>query len=225
MATYANLIGSTGDIAQLLENDSTELVTFIPRGIEMAEQRIYNELQASSFNVVSTGTLTLNGRTLTRPEDITTLRYLRINVGGEWVYLEKKTPEHVYQTYPSDTFYDVPKVYAEDSATTFVLGPVPDVAYSYALGSRKALAALSVGSPTNWLTTNAYSLLLTAAMCECIRFIIDDRQGGLQELYEKKYMELLQYYELREKRQQRDEFRPVGFPQRNNAGQDPEKGQ
>lgn len=225
MATYANLIGSTGDIAQILENASTELVTFIPRGVEMAEQRIYNELQATSFNVVSTGTLTLNTRTLTRPEDITTLRYLRISVAGAWVFLEKKTPEYVYQTYPSDTTYDTPVCYAEDSATTFVLGPVPSAASAYALGSRKALAALSSGSPTNWLTTNAYSLLLTATLCECARFIIDDRQDGLVDKYERKYLELLQYYDLREKRQQRDEFRPVGYPQRNNAGQDPEKGQ
>lgn len=223
MATYNTLIGASGDVAQILENASAELVAFLPRAVEMAEQRIFQELQATSFNIITTGSLGVNTRTLTRPEDIITLRYLRISVSSAWRYLEKKTPEYVYQTYPSDTTYDVPECYAEDSATTFVLGPVPGVAYAYALGTRKALAALSVGSPANWLTTNAYSLLLIATVCEATRFIIDDRQEGLLDKYEKKYMELLQYYALREKRQQRDEFRPVDYPQRNSAGQDPEK--
>jgi len=225
LATYDTIIGATGDVAQILENDSTEVVTFIPRAVEMAEQRLANELLASCYNVKTTGTLTINNRALTRPEDMTTLRYLRIQLTtGEWVTLEFKDLNYVVEMFPFDNSYGVPSIYAIDTSTAFKLGPAPDVAYAYELGSRKPLTPLAtgIGNNTNWLTTNAYSLLLTATLCEVCRFVIDDRAAGLLQMYEGKYAELLTFFNEREKRNQRDDFRPRDYKQSNTGGLDPE---
>lgn len=208
-----------------MENDSTEVVTFIPRAVEMAEQRLANELLASCYNVKTTGTLTINNRSLTRPEDMTTLRYLRIQrASGEWVTLEFKDLNYVVEMYPFDNVYAEPTVYAVDTSTAFKLGPAPLIANAYELGSRKPLAALATGAGnnTNWLTTNAYSLLLKATITEVCRFVIDDRAEGLLAMYEKQYGELLTFYNEREKRNQRDDFRPRDYKQANTAGLDPD---
>lgn len=194
----------------------------------MAEQRLAHELDASCYNIKSTGTITINSRTFTRPEDMTTLRYLRIQRStGEWVTLEFKDLNYVVEMYPFDNVYGEPEVYSIDTSALFKLGPATDAAYPYELGSRKALTALATGSGNNnWLTTNAYSLLLIATVTEVVRFVIDDRAEGLLAMYEKKYAELLTFYNEREKRNQRDDFRPRDYKQRNNGGLDPDpKGQ
>lgn len=223
MATYDTIIGATGDVCQILENDSTEVVTFLPRAVEMAEQRLAHELDSSCYNTTQIGTFTSHNRTLTRPEDMTTLRYLRIQrQDGDWVALEFKDLGYVIETFPNDTVYDEPVVYGIDTPTTFVVGPAPDIAYPYKLGSRKPLAALATGSGnSNWLTTNAYSLLLIATVTEVVRFVIDDRAGSLLQMYEGKYGELLSFFNEREKRNQRDDFRPRDYKQRNDSGLDP----
>lgn len=215
MADYNNIIGSTGDVAQILENSSTELVTFLPRAVEIAEQRIANELPALAFNTSATGTLTALSNTIARPTDITTLRYL--NISG--VPLEFVDYPRLKEIYPSSATTGAPKLYAIDDPTLFTIGPAAVSSVTWVLGYRKPLAALSVGSPSNWLTLNAYSLLLTATVCEAVRFIMDDRQNGLMAMYEGKYAELLSYYIDRENRNQRDDFRPRPMNQRTDAGQ------
>lgn len=219
MADYNNIIGSTGDVAQLLENSSTELVAFLPRAVEIAEQRLANELPAIAFNATTTGSLTSGNYTITRPADITTLRYLRFDGGRPLEFIDYT---RLIEEYPSTSTTGTPKYYAVDDPSVFTVGPAASSTLTYILGYRKPLTALSVGSPTNWLTTNAYSLLLTASVCEAVRFIIDDRQGGLLDVYEKKYAELLLYFSEREKRNTRDDFRARPVKQSNDAGQKPE---
>lgn len=217
MADYNNLIGTSGDVAQMLGNDSAELATFLPRAVEIAEQRIYNELPAVAFNDSTTGVTGLSTTQIARPQDITTLRYLKIS-NAPLLFIDYTT---FVELYGANTTTGTPVHYTIDTPANYIIGPAASGVMTWVLGYRKPLAALTVGSPSNWLTTNAYSLLLTATVVEAVRFVIDDRQGGLLDTYERKYGELLAYYSDRETRNSRDDFRVRPMKQSNDKGQKP----
>lgn len=222
MATYDNIIGATGDVAQMLENDSAELVAFLPRAVEIAEQRVYNELPATAFNTGTVGTVSAGVIVISRPADITTLRHLMFQNGSsQWVPLEFMDYQAMREIYPSESTQGFPSTYSVNESDSFSFAPAANGTLSWRLGYRKPLTALATGSPanTNWLTQNAYSLLLTATVVECVRFVIDDRQAGLMQFYESKYAELLTYFSNRETRNLRDDFRARPVKQSNDKDQ------
>lgn len=221
MADYDDIIGSDGDVAQMLENNSDELVTFLPRAVEIAEQRIYNELPAMAFNTGTTGTVAAGDIVIARPSDITTLRHLMFkNTDNEWIPAEFMDYQALREVYPDETEQGFPNSYAINEAASFTFAPAANATISWRLGYRHPLTPLSTGAgASNWLTDNAYSLLLTATVIECVRFVMDDRQNGLLQTYESKYVELLRYFASREDRNLRDDFRPRPIKQSNDKDQ------
>lgn len=192
MGSYTTLLT---DVPAWLENTDTAFVAQVPTFISNGEARIYREANIPQLETITSGTLSsaiTPVGTFTFPSDLIATRYVTIQASAQWSGPLPLINLGVgRQMYPSLTSQGEPQVYAVYDATRLIFFPPPDQNYPYELAYRRKLPALSASNATNWLTDNAYDLLLAAACCEGVRYTLDDRQEGLTKLWQAKYREAL----------------------------------
>lgn len=101
--------------------------------------------------------------------------------------LERKSSEWIYENYPTRSAVDKPHYIAREG-NNFIFAAYPDSDYTVKGIYYKEFDALSDSNLTNWLTDNAYGLLLFGALCEAAVYVDDDRKLFNYEL---KYREKL----------------------------------
>jgi len=100
-------------------------------------------------------------------------------------FLEPRSPDWIYQNYPTRSGGSPPKYFARDGAN-FIFGPYPDSTYTVAGVYYKRLAALSTG--VNNLFTNNPDLYLFACLAEAGILIGPDSRIPI---WEQKYQKIL----------------------------------
>lgn len=186
MPTYTTL---QADIQDRIENDDAAFIAAIPTIISIAELRIYRDLEIIAFAGSVTGTITGGAFTVPRPSDMLRPKSLSIvsgTSGTSRVTLQYREQEFIFEYWPDATLTGIPKYYAEQDVSTFIVAPTPAVNTSYTLWYNKRDTALSAGGGT-WLLTYAYDALLAGCCAEAGRYVIDDRQAGLIAMYEAMY--------------------------------------
>lgn len=119
----------------------------INRFIEQAEQRIYNSVQFPSLRKNVKGTLTVNNKYLSCPDDFLAAYSLAVVTNtvngdldtGDYEYLLNKDVNFIRQAYPKSNDTGTPKYYALFGPTvsasaisnelSFIVGPTPDTSY------------------------------------------------------------------------------------------------
>lgn len=192
MGSYTTLLT---DIPAWLQNDSSEFAAQVPTFISNGEARIYRDVNIPQLETITSGTLSsaINpAGTLTFPTDLVATRYITIQAGAQWNGPLPLINLGVGRSmYPSLTSVGQPVAYAVYDATRLIFFPPQDQGYPYELAYRRKLPALSASNTTNWVSENAYDLLLAACCCEGVRFILDDRQETLTKIWEGKYQSAL----------------------------------
>lgn len=174
----------------------SDLTTYIPDFITLAESRIYRELRIRAMEAALSDTIASG--VIAVPSDYLEMKTLNISHANRLYNLERRDADWIYQAYPSRVSDGIPCFYAVDGSN-IVFGPYPDSTYSVVGTYYKRLTALS-SSSTNWFTTNAPDLLLFASLCEAEPFLVNDNRVTL---WESKYQQAKTEIEREEKREHR----------------------
>ena len=184
----------------LADSSTVSSTTQINRFIEQAEQRIYNSVQFPSLRKNVTGTITVNNKYLSCPDDFLAPYSLAVFPygGGEYSYLLNKDVNFMREAYPSPTDTGTPKYYALFGPTvsgatisnelSFILGPTPDTTYSAELHYYYYPESITTAT-TTWLGDNFDTVLLYGALVEAYTFM--KGEPDLIALYDTKYKEAL----------------------------------
>lgn len=179
LATYSDLQTA---VATWLNR--TDLAAYVPDFIALAEERIYNRLRVRAMETALNATIASG--VVAVPADYLELKSAYVD-GAPAYLLERASVEDIYAKYPTRSGQGKP-LYIAREGSNFVFGPYPDGAYTIKGIYYKRLPALSGTNTSNWLTTNAPSLLLFGALCEAIPFLKDDARVGI---WEQKYAQAL----------------------------------
>lgn len=194
---YAALVTAISDYT---ENTfpTADMNTFI----KQAEQRIYNTVQFPSIRKNVTGTLTINNKYLSCPDDfLSTYSLAVITAAGAYEYLLNKDVNFIREAYPTPTETSIPKYYALFGPTTtvgppplpttelsFILGPTPDATYAVELHYYYYPESITTAVNT-WLGDNFDSVLLYGSLVEAYTYM--KGETDIVALYDGKYKEAL----------------------------------
>jgi hypothetical protein len=175
--TYAELVTAIQDYSE-----NTFPTVDINRFIEQAEQKIYNSVQLPSLRKNVVGSLTVNNRYLSAPNDYLSTFSLAVienyNLSNEnYTYLLNKDVNFIRQAYPNPSDTGLPVYYGLFGTQTsyptelsFILGPTPDVAYKVELHYFYYPESIVTAS-TTWLGDNFDTALLNMCLMEAITYM------------------------------------------------------
>lgn len=184
----------------LADSSTVSSTAQINRFIQQAEQRIYNSVQFPSLRKNVTGTITVNNKYLSCPDDFLAPYSLAIYTygGGDYTFLLNKDVNFIREAYPGPTSTGTPKYYALFGPTvsgatitnelSFILGPTPDTAYSAELHYYYYPESITTAL-TTWLGDNFDTVLLYGSLVEAYTFMKGEQD--LVALYNQKYMEAI----------------------------------
>jgi hypothetical protein len=202
--TYAQLVQSIKDWTANSETTFTGEVDFI---IELAEKRIFREVDLNYARKHATATLSAGDVFLSKPTDAVVLRSVQtIDASSDRIFLLQKDKSFIDDFITDRNATGTPRYYAHwDNDTVFVV-PASTVDITIEMGYTYRPAGLSSSNTTTWVSTEAPDALLYACLVEASLFMkeaVDLTQG-----YVTKYQEALQRLVLEENlRNRTDEYR------------------
>lgn len=137
-----NYIELSQAIQNYAENTESLFVQSIPTFVKEAESRIYNSVQLASLRKNVTGTMTLNNKYVSLPDDWLANYSLAIidPTTGAYSYLLNKDVNYIREAYPTPTSTGAPKYYAlfgsqysNINELSLIVGPTPDANYNMEL--------------------------------------------------------------------------------------------
>lgn len=218
ITTYATLVQAIIDTA---EDDSTEFAAFIPTAIDLAEERLFKELELEDLEAKATGALTINSVTLAKPTGYRYANYFKINNAGLDVLLEKKREDYLVDYWPNTANADVPKYYADYSDSLFRLTPTPNLGYTYEIKYTKQPTKLSASNTTNFYIDKCKDTLFYASMLEMSAFM---KAWSQMETWKALYEAARDSWNINSKRLKRDDGQTPNAPQGPNDLQHAVKG-
>ena len=165
---YAQLVAQIQDYTE-----NTFTTTDINTFITQAEQRIYNTVQLPALRKNVTGSLSAGNKYLAMPTDwLATFSLAVFGADNEYKYLLNKDVNFIRQSFPDtdSAFYGEPQYYAVFNATSFIVGPTPDINYSAELHYFYYPTSITVAG-TSWLGDNFSSTLLYGSLLEAYTYM------------------------------------------------------
>jgi len=169
-----------------------QIATFV----EQAEDRIYNTVQFPALRKNVTGTLTIDNKYLSCPDDFLAVYSLAvIQANGEYEYLLNKDVNFIRQAYPSPTSTGLPKYYALfgpqytlKTELSFIIGPTPNANYNVEMHYFFYPESITTAG-TSWIGDNYSPVLLYGALREA--YIYMRGEPDMIQNIEAKYQEAL----------------------------------
>jgi len=182
---YASLIQTIKDIT---EDDSSELSSYIPTAISLAEDRLVQELDLPELEAGYTGTCSTSSPYITKPmtKDMGITSVFVTSTDGKRTLLTRKTIDFLYDYWPKASVTSFPKYYTVYDTTRLYLAPTPASNYAYEVRAFSVPTKLSSSNTTNYFTNNTCSqALLYATMVNISIFMKAwsqvDSWGGLYQ--------------------------------------------
>lgn len=173
----------------------SDLTSVIPDFITLCEQRIYrgcdpigNLPAMEGLRVRAMETAldeTIASGVIAVPTGYLELKHAYIN-STPTKPLERKSPEWIYENYPTRSAQDKPATIAREG-DNFIFGSYPDSTYNVKGIYYKELDPLSDSNLTNWFTDNAYGLLLFGSLVEAADYVNDTEK---MMKYEKRFRDI-----------------------------------
>lgn len=168
MASFTTL---KTDIQDWLDNNTTELAGQLDQIIQNAEDQIADDVTEDAFFSSTSGEMTIGDETIIKPTGERGIRYFQITSGSSVIQLERREVTFLKEFYPSTSTTGTPKYFGELNATEFLVAPSPSAAHAYEIGFTQRLPRLSVSNTTNFLTDNAYQLLLYCCLSHASAYV------------------------------------------------------
>ena len=181
---YATLLQTVQDY---LESSEPTFVSYIPTFVELAENRIFNEVQMPAMRENLTGYLTAGNKYLALQDDYLAVFSLAVIDGsGNYNYMLDKDVNYIRQAYPSGSTQGMPLYFGQFDPYTLILGPTPDQPYQIELHQYYYPPSI-VTAGTSWLGDNFEQTLLYGTLREAAVF--QKAADDLVANYEAKYQE------------------------------------
>jgi len=100
-----------------------------------------------------------------------------------------KDVSFIREAYPDTDVKGAPEHYAHFDDSFFILGPVPDSAYTIQINYKSRPTQLSSTNTTTWLSTNAEAALLYACLVEAYTYLKGEQD--IMTFYDTRYKEAL----------------------------------
>lgn len=177
-----------GDLKTQIQDymETTFSVSSLTTFVTQTEERIYNAVQFPSLRRNVTGQCSANNQYLQAPTDfLATYSMAVIEPNGEYRYLLNKDVSFIRQAFPVSTGAGntgTPYCYAlfgpdfptAPNKLVFMLGPTPDLGYTFELHYfyyPTSISAGNVDATTTWLSENFDTVLLYGALIEAATFM------------------------------------------------------
>lgn len=188
------------------ENDATEFTTKIPTIINLAELRIYKDVDLTIARKEATLATPIIGQSLLpAPSDLIVPRWVRISNGG---YIMQKDESFIREYLATAATSGTPKYYATAaSGANLLFAPsFSSESISVQIGYTYRPTPLSASNTTTWLSLNAWDVLLFACMVESAGFMKMEQQDLAN--WEARYTASADALRIEEQRRRRtDEYR------------------
>lgn len=166
LATYTDILSAVA-----LWTDRTDLTSYIPDFVALAEARIARDLRIRRQVVSSNLLTTADVQSVSLPSDFLELENITLTSTTPNASLAVVTPEILDRKFPESSRTGQPEVYAIIGDSIY-FGPTPDAVYTCQIQYYGRIAALAT-TPTNWLLTNHPMIYLAGALCEAWLFLQD----------------------------------------------------
>lgn len=173
--TYDTYISQIANLTEISSNDAN-FTTMVPGMIDYAEGRLYREGDfLATYITNSNATTTTNQRTLTYPTSLGTFLVIdqicilssagTTSSNAQRIPLQVASRQFVDIMYPSNlNSTGTPSYFAPVTATSCILGPVPDNTYGVEITGTIRPTALSSSNTTTFLTNTLPDLFIAASM-------------------------------------------------------------
>ena len=125
--TYTLLVDA---VIASTEDDSTEFAAYLPTAINMAEDRLFRDLELNYSVVSNSLTCTASDQLIDKPTDLRVTNGIFVIVSGERIPLTKRGDEFCTDYWPDPTVTGVPKYFAERDIERWRVVPTPASNYS-----------------------------------------------------------------------------------------------
>lgn len=181
LQTYTTL---KAEIARYLKRSPTELDTDLDYWIAQAELRISREVRPRGYQRYATSTFTQSDRLIEIPNNlIGVISFFVISNSNVRTPVFRREYSWLNDYWPDTSEEGVPQYYANVDGVRFAVAPTPEDDYQYELSYYERLQPLDASNQTNWLTENAYDLLLFASLLETPPFLRDDERTQMWQTY------------------------------------------
>ncbi len=158
-------------IEDATENREQSFIDNIDSFVRRAEQRIYRVARLPASRQRSTSVSTVSGTAAySWPDDFLLPLSVSAATGGVRTALLIKDVSYIQAAYPDASATGSPAVYANLSATQFLIGPTPDGVYSVQIDYIGFPASI-VDEGTSWLGDNAEEALFYGAMVQALKYM------------------------------------------------------
>ena len=165
----------------------------LARFARLTEQKVYEYVRLPVQQKMFTGNLTSGNAFLNVPAGYrSVLSFLVLN-GSSAEFLIPKDVSYIRSAYPSAAATGLPKVYATQDETKFLLGPTPNQNYSVEL-QYEAYPESIVTAGTTWLGDNFESVLFNGMLIEAARYLRleDNTFAQYEKMFQESLMQLRQ---------------------------------
>lgn len=154
------------------QSPDTSFDAILPTCIDVAEQRIYRDLNLiSTVETDSTTTLATASRSVSIPTTFVVVNNVAIitpagtaAVDGERVPLIPVTRDVMDTLFPGNTTVGRPQMFCMDDQWSIIVGPSPDAGYVLEVVGTQRPAALAVANPTTFISERLPDLFIAASM-------------------------------------------------------------
>ena len=164
MSSYANFIA---DMQAWAENDDEQFVAQLPRILRMVEHELSRRLRHLDFYKARDESVTtaVGTRDYNKPQSLLTPLSLTAKIQGKAVFIWERPLTFLDYYWPDGSATgNPPKFWASLSSARVRIAPTPNGAWPLTFFYTETPLALSETNPTNWLTANAYDLILNLGM-------------------------------------------------------------
>ena len=122
MANYTYLVD---DIIQATENDSSDFLTYIPKIVNRAEERLTRDLD--DYGLVSYTSVAVSSgvNLITLPSGTRVVKNFNVVSNGTRINLLQRTDEYIRDYWPVSASTGTPEYYARRNNTTVIVAPTP----------------------------------------------------------------------------------------------------
>lgn len=155
----------------------SDLTSYIPDFIRLAEVRIYDEVKHIDMETALSDTIASG--VIAVPSGYRSMVDMYVET-TPIQFLLRKPSRWIYEKYPTRSATSTPLYFARER-TNFIFGPYPDSGYTVKGTYIKTLEALSDSNTTNWLTDERPDLILYGSLIAAEPFLKNDARLAMWE--------------------------------------------
>ena len=206
MANYTYLVD---DIVQATENDSSDFLTYIPKILNRAEERLTRDLD--DYGLVSYTSVAVSSgvNLITLPSGTRVVKNFNVVSNGTRINLLQRTDEYIRDYWPVSASTGTPEYYARRNNTTVIVAPTPVSTLNGEFAFISRPTTLASTTPNNYFSDFCYDALFNASMIEAMVFM---KNFELVSLFEGRYNEAVQSLRNQARRTRRDDMEEPASP-------------